>query len=332
MKFYSSVKKSLKNTSLLALCLLPSVGALAQTDAQNWPAKAITIVVPGSPGGTSDIPIRLIAPKISERLDQTVVVDNRPGSGGILGAQAMLRSPADGYSLLIGNTGSNAINYSAYKNLPYKASEMKPLIDIVSFPNVLVVNSSSPIQSVAELIEAMKKPSAKFSFSSAGIGQTTHLTGELFKIRTKTEALHIPYKGASPATMALLSNEVSFQFDNLTQALPHIKAGKLRALAITSPERNSMLPDVPTMAEAGVKDFVAMGWLGMFVKEGTPDAIVAKLHEEFKLAMQDPEINQKIRALGGEPGKMSQAEFEKFVNAESKLWADTIKAANIKLD
>ena len=307
--------------------------SLAQAaEINNWPNKSITVVVPGSPGGTSDIPIRLIAPKLAEYLGQSLIMDNRPGSGGVIGAQAMLRAPADGYTLLIGNTGSNAINYSAYKNLSYKVAEMKPLIDVISFPNVLVVNSSSPIKSVTELIDAMKKPGAKFSFSSAGIGQTTHLTGELFKMRTKTDALHIPYKGASPATMALLSNEVSFQFDNLTQALPHIKAGKLRPLAITSATRSALLPNIPTMEEAGVKGFVVNGWLGMFVKEGIPPEIVTKLHDEFAKAMKEPELHEKLSALGGVSGQMSQKDFEKFVNAEVKLWADTIKAANITLD
>lgn len=325
-----------RRRALLALAAaLPLAGALTPMAAQAqaaWPEHALTFIVPGAPGGTTDTPTRLLARKLSVLLGQPVVVENRAGSGGILGAQTLLRAPADGYTVLVGNTGSHAINYSAYKQLPYKPQDFIALTDLISFPNVLVVNAQSPIKRVADLVAKMKSEPGKVAFSSAGIGQTTHLTGEMFKMRTGTEAIHVPYKGSTPAMVALLSNETTFLFDNLTQSLPQIRAGKLRALAVTSAERQSALPDVPTMAQAGIEDFVVTGWLGLFVAANTPPAIVEKLYASVTKALADPEVVATFREMGGIPGGQSSAKFTAFVAKENERWGQTIKKSNLSFD
>ncbi len=316
-----------------ALALLTTAGTAQAEPA--WPERPITIIVPGAPGGTTDIPTRLVAQKLSALLGQPVIVDNRPGSGGIIGTQALLRAPDDGYTLLVGNTGSHAINYSAYKHLSYRPQDFVPITDMISFPNVLVVNAQSPIKTVAELTEQLKKKPGQFSYGSAGIGQTTHLTAELFRMRTATEVIHVPYRGSTPATTALLSGETTFMFDNLTQALPHIRAGKLRALAVTSAERLPSLPDVPdvpTMAQAGVSDFVVMGWLGVFAAARTPPAVVARLQASLAMVMRDPEVTARFKEMGGLAGGQPQSGFASLVSSEQRRWGETIRASNLSLD
>jgi tripartite-type tricarboxylate transporter receptor subunit TctC len=332
MRIESIVSPTVKILTALFLSAAAAVPAQAQQPAANWPARPITIIVPGAPGGTTDVPTRLVAQKLSARLGQPVIVENRPGSGGLIGTQAMVRAPADGYTLLVGNTGTHAVNYSAYKNPGYKSADFYALTDLIYFPNVLVVNAQSPAKTVSELVAQMKKEPGKLTFSSAGIGQTTHLTSELFKMRTETNALHVTYKGATPATTAIVAGETDFMFDNLTQALPHIKSGRLRPLAVTSAERHPGLPDVPTMAQAGFNDFVVMGWLGFFASSQTPPAILAKLQENLIASMQDPEIVSKLQQTGGIPGGRSQASFSAMVNDEIQRWGGLIKKSNLSLD
>ncbi|MDF3839111.1 tripartite tricarboxylate transporter substrate binding protein [Cupriavidus basilensis] len=314
---------------LLAATTHPAAGA--QPDAA-WPARAVTIIVPGAAGGTIDIPIRLLAQKLGARLDKAIIVDNRPGSGGIIGTQAALRAAADGYTLLSGNVGPQAINYSAYKQLPYKPADLIPITDVIAFPNVLVVNAQSPVRSVSELTQQLKQQPGRFSFGSAGIGQTSHLVGELFKLRTGTDAIHVPYRGSTPATTALLAGETSFQFDNLTQALPYIRAGKLRALAVTSAQRVPSLPDVPTMAQLGFDNFLSTAWVGIFVAAKTPPAIVAQLEMRLAAVMHDPDMIAQIRNMGGIPGGQPRADFTAFVAAERERWGEVIRTSHLSLD
>ncbi|MDQ0143163.1 Bug family tripartite tricarboxylate transporter substrate binding protein [Cupriavidus necator] len=316
---------------LAAAAALPGM-APAAAHAAAWPERPITIIVPGAPGGTTDIPTRLVAQKLSAILGQAVVVDNKPGSGGIIGTQAFMRAAPDGYTLLVGNTGSHAINYSAYKQLSYQPQDFLPLTDLISFANVLVVGAQAPVRSVAELVAQLKQSPGKYSYASAGIGQTTHLTAELFRLRTGTEVIHVPYKGSTPATTSVLAGETTFMFDNLTQALPQIRAGKLRALAVTSAERVPALPDVPTMAQAGVKDFVVMGWLGFFAPAKTPPAVAAALQEALGKAMRDPEVVARFRDMGGTPGGEAQPKFAALVRSEIQRWGETIRASKVSLD
>ncbi|WP_416050650.1 Bug family tripartite tricarboxylate transporter substrate binding protein [Cupriavidus basilensis] len=324
-----------KRLALSLVCALAAttLPATAGTQADTtWPKRPVTIVVPGAAGGTIDIPIRLLARKLSARLGQSVVIDNRPGSGGIIGTQAALRAPADGYTLLAGNVGPQAINYSAYKHLTYAPSDLTPVTDIIAFPNVLVVNAQSPIRSVADLVAQLRQQPGKFSFGSAGIGQTSHLVGELFKMRTGTDAIHVPYKGSTPATTALLAGETTFQFDNLTQALPHIRSGKLRALAVTSAQRMPSLPEVPTMAQAGFDRFLSTAWIGIFVAAGTPPAVVSQLEQQLAVIMRDPELLAQIREMGGVAGGQPPEKFAAFVASERKRWGEVIQTAHLTLD
>ncbi len=303
-----------------------------QANAQAWPTRPITIIVPGAPGGTTDIPTRIVAQKLSALLGQPVVVDNRAGSAGIIGTQTLLHAPPDGYTWLVGNTGSHAINYTAYKKLTYKPQDFVPVTDMISFPNVLVVNAQSPVKTVSDLVAELRKQPGKLSYASAGIGQTTHLTSLMFTQRTGTSAIHVPYRGSTPATTSLIAGETTFMFDNLTQALPQIRAGKLRALAVTSDQRQANVPDVPTMAEAGVKDFVVQGWLGVFVAAKAPPEVIAKMQASLAKVLQDPDVARRFREMGGIPGGEPQARFAELVSMEQKRWGDTIRGANLTLD
>lgn len=315
--------------ALAATTLSATAGTPSDT---TWPKQPVTIVVPGAAGGTIDIPIRLLARKLGARLGQSVIVDNRPGGGGIIGTQVALHARADGYTLLAGNVGPQAINYSAYRDLPYAPSDLTPVADIISFPNVLVANAQSPIRSVGDLVAQLKQQPGSLSFGSAGIGQTTHLVGELFKMRTGTDAIHVPYKGSTPATTALLAGETTFQFDNLTQALPHIRSGKLRALAVTSAQRMPSLPEVPTMAQAGFDHFLSTAWIGIFVAAKTPPAVVSQLEQQLAVVMRDPELLAQLRETGGVPGGQSPEKFAAFVASERERWGEVIRKAHLTLE
>ena len=327
-------RRTFSSLAFGASLALGAIGMVAAkpANAQAWPTRPITIIVPGAPGGTTDIPARIVAQKLSALLGQPVVVDNRAGSGGIIGTQAFLHAPADGYTWLVGNTGSHAINYTAYKKLSYKPQDFVPVTDMISFPNVLVVNAQSPVKSVADLLALLRKEPGKLSYASAGIGQTTHLTSLMFTQRTGTNAIHVPYKGSTPATTSVLAGETTFMFDNLTQSLPQIRSGKLRALAVTSDERQASMPDVPTMAEAGVKDFVVQGWLGFFGAAKTPPEVVAKMQASLAKVMEDPEVVRRFREMGGMPGGEPQPKFADLVSKDQRRWGETIRLANLTLD
>lgn len=310
-----------------------SLFSIEQADADTaWPTRTITLIVPGAAGGTTDVPARLVAQKLSEKIGQPVIVENRPGSGGIIGTQAALRQPADGYTVVVGNTGSHAINYSAYKKLPYTPDDFVPLTDMISFANVLVVNPSLPYTTVSELIAAMRNKETDLSYASAGIGQTTHLTAELFKTRVQGQAEHIPYAGATPATLSVIQGDTHFMFDNLTQALPQIKAGKLRALAVTSATPMANLADTPTLTSQEVEEFVVTGWLGFFATKGTPVAIQQRLSSELSQVLQEDEIKEKFIAMGGMVGGRSQSDFTTYVTQEIAMWQKVIDEQNLVLD
>ncbi|NLY28031.1 MAG: tripartite tricarboxylate transporter substrate binding protein [Alcaligenaceae bacterium] len=310
-------------TALAAVLALPLAAQAA------WPEKPVTIIVPAAPGGTTDIAARLLSDRMGKALGTSVVVENRAGAGGIVGAQQLTRAAPDGYTIMMGNIGPNAINYSMYKELPYKADDFKAITLVISVPNILVVNAESPAKSVQDLVALYKKDPSSITLGSSGTGQSPHLSGELFKLRTGMETPHVPYKGAGPAVSALLGNQFTFMIDNLPSSLPQIKGGKFRALAITSAERSPELPDVPTMAEAGVPDMVVTAWFGLVAPKGTPDDVIAKLHAAAKAALDAPETQARFAQMGGKAGGNTPAEFDAFINAQRELWASTVKAANI---
>ncbi len=325
-------RSALATLAASALALGTAAFSLPALADGNWPSRTITLVIPGAAGGSTDIPARMLAQKLGERLGQPVIVDNKPGAGGSLGTGFVARAQPDGYTVLVGNTGSNAINYTAYKKLSYKPGDFVALTDMIYFSNVLVVPAKSPIQTLPDLIAAAKKEPGKLSFSSAGMGQTTHLMGELFKERTGTDVVHVPYKGSAPGTMAIVTGETQFMFDNMTASLAHIKDGKLRPLAVTGDQREPELPDVPTMTELGMKDFNKVGWMGFFVPAKTPPDVVKKLTDNLQAVLHDPDIQKRYRDLGGNPGGKPQADFSKQVADDQKTWGELILSQKLQLD
>ncbi|MBB6576637.1 tripartite-type tricarboxylate transporter receptor subunit TctC [Comamonas odontotermitis] len=325
-------RNALATLAASALALGTAAFSLPALADGNWPSRTITLVIPGAAGGSTDIPARMLAQKLGERLGQPVIVDNKPGAGGSLGTGFVARAQPDGYTVLVGNTGSNAINYTAYKKLSYKPGDFVALTDMIYFSNVLVVPAKSPIQTLPDLIAAAKKEPGKLSFSSAGMGQTTHLMGELFKERTGTDVVHVPYKGSAPGTMAIVTGETQFMFDNMTASLAHIKDGKLRPLAVTGDQREPELPDVPTMTELGMKDFNKVGWMGFFVPAKTPPDVVKKLTDNLQAVLHDPDIQKRYRDLGGNPGGKPQADFSKQVADDQKTWGELILSQKLQLD
>ena len=309
----------------LAVPLLAALPMAARAQAA-YPAKPITIVVPFAAGGTTDILARVMAQSLGTEFGQTVIVDNKAGAGGNIGAQLVARAPADGYTLLMGTVGTHAINAALYKKMPFDpVKDFAPISRVALVPNVMVVNASQPYKSVAEVIAAAKAGPGKLSVASSGIGTSIHLSAELFKAMTGTDILHVPYKGSSPAISDLLGNQVTMMFDNLPSAISHIRSGKLRALAVTSAKRAPELPNVPTVAEAGVKGFEATSWFGLFAPAGTPPAIIARLDDAVIKALASPEVQKKLGEQGAEPHGEKPEQFAAYIKAESAKWGRVVK-------
>ena len=307
------------------------VTALAH--AQTYPTKPIRLVVPFPPGGATDILARDVAQKLTEAWGQSVIVDNRPGAGGNIGSELVAKSAPDGYTLEMGTVGTHAINASLYAKMPYDhVKDFTPVILVAGVPNVLVVNPAVPANSVAELVAYAKANPGKLNFASSGNGTSIHLSGELFKVMAGVQITHIPYKGSAQALQDLLAGQVQLMFDNLPPSLPQIKAGKLRALAVTSATRAPALPDVPTLAESGLPGFEASSWFGILAPAGTPAPIVAKLNAEIAKYLATPEAKEKLLKQGANPAGGTPEDFAKHIAAETAKWAKVVKDSGAKID
>ncbi|MDO8776345.1 MAG: tripartite tricarboxylate transporter substrate binding protein [Burkholderiaceae bacterium] len=309
--------------------------ALAQT---AWPTKPVKIVVPFAPGGTTDILARAVAPELSKAFGQPFIVDNRAGAGGNVGADIVAKSPADGYTLLMGTVGTHGINKSLYRRLPYDPQkDFAPITLVAGVPNVMVMQTEKAkalgINNVLDFIQYAKAHPGQLNMASSGNGTSIHLAGELFKSMTGTFMTHIPYSGSGPAMMGMVSGTVDVMFDNLPSAMPQIKGGKLKAFAVTSSQRSAAMPELPTVEEAGkLKGFEASSWFGLLAPAGTPAAVVLRLQQETAKALNSPAIKEKLLAQGAIPSGNTPQEFTRFIDAEIRKWAPVVKASGAKVD
>ncbi len=313
----------------LVFFVMVSHGTLALA-ADNFPYKPVRIIVPAAPGGTTDIAARLLADKMGAALGQNIVVENRAGAAGIIGVQAFLAAAPDGYTLLMGNIGPNAINYALYKNLSYKPEDMIPITTVISNPNVLVVHPAVAAKNVGELVALAKANPGKLSFASSGRGQSVHMSGELFRFKTGIDIAHVPYKGTGPALIDVLAGQVNMIFSSLPSTMGYIRGGRLRALAVTGKQRSPELPEVPTMVEAGYADFEVTGWFGLFTAAKTPRSVIDKIYAAAKSVLASPEIKARFSDLGGTAGGEPPEQFKNYVMAEKRKWAQVAAAAKIQ--
>jgi tripartite-type tricarboxylate transporter receptor subunit TctC len=316
----------MRKLAVLVAALALSAGA----QAQPYPSKGLRIVVPFAPGGSTDIVARLIADRLSTSLGQSVVVENRAGAGGNIGADAVAKAAPDGYTLLMATTGVMAINNALYKELPYNAAtDLAPVVYAASITNVLSVPMDLPAKSVSELVALAKAKPGTLSFASSGAGSSTHLSGELFKSMTATDIIHIPFKGSGQALIDVVAGRVSMIFDNMPSALPHIKGAKLRALGVTGSKRSSALPEAPTIAEAGVPGYESLSWSGIAAPAATPKDIVARLNREIAAILARDEMRQKLAEQGAETVGGPPEAFDAHIRAERDKWTKLIRVNNI---
>lgn len=316
-------------TVLLALAC--ATGSRAE-DTASYPSQQIRIVVPFPAGGTADTLPRIVAEKLRQKWNQTVIVDNRSGAGGNIGAEVVANSAPDGYTLLASPPGPIAINENLYKKLSYKPSDLVPVTVIGTAPNVLDVRPDLPARTVKELIDYAKANPGKVTFASQGNGSTSHLTAILFEKLTGAQMVHVPYRGTTPALQDIMANTVDLFFDNLGSSLSLHQAGKLRILGVCGPERAASLPDVPTVQEAGVPDFTSVTWFALMAPKGTPEAIVAKLNAAVTEILREPEVEAQFAKLGVQPAPMDTASTAKFIEEERARWGDIIKSADVTVD
>ncbi len=313
---------------LAAACLLPLALPAAALD---YPARQPHIIVGYPPGGSTDIVARLIGNWLSKRLGQTFIVENRAGAGNNLGTEAVVRAKPDGYTLLLVNP-ANTINASLYKHLNFNfLNDIDPVANIIRVPNVMEVNPSVPAKTVAEFIAYAKENPGKINMASSGNGTSIHLSGELFMLMTGVKMTHVPYKGSAPALVDMLAGQVQVMFDNMPSSIGHLKAGKLRPLAVTTDKRSPELPDVPTVAET-VPGYEASAFFGFGVPHGTPKEIIDVLNKEMNLALQDPEIQARLKDLGGIEAPGSAEDFGNFLKAETAKWEKVVKAAHVSIE
>ena len=298
-----------------------------------YPEHTITIIVPFTPAGTTDILARIVGKAIGEKLGQSVVIENRPGAGGNIGTQAVARAAPDGYTLVMGTVGTHAINQSLYKTIPFDpVKDFAPIGRVANVPNVLVVNAKSSIKTVGDLIAQAKAEPNKLTFASSGNGTSIHLAGELFKKMTGIDMRHIPFKGSAPAVTSLLGDQTNMMFDNLPSSFAQIKAGKLRALAVTSLTRAPTLPDVPTIAESGLPGYEATSWFGLLAPAATPPATIKTLNAQIIAVLADPAVKAKLDEQGAEAHPETPEQFAKWIRDETAKWSKTVKDSGATVD
>ena len=325
---------------LATAALAPLAGVLPAQAQSGWPNKPVRIVVPFAAGGTTDILARALAPELQRVFGQPFVVDNKPGAGGNTGAAEVAKAGGDGYTLLMGTVGTHAINPSLYPKMPYDhVKDFVPVTLVAGVPNVLVMNPAKAqalgVDSVASFVKALKANPGRLNMASSGNGTSIHLAGELFKSMTGTFMVHLPYRGSGPALIDLMAGNVDVMFDNLPSAMPHIKSGRLKALAVTSAQRSGALPELPTVEEAGgavLKGYEASSWFGLLAPAGTPKDVVDRLQQETAKALATPAMKERLLAQGAIPSGMTSAEFVRFIAAETAKWARVVKVSGAKVD
>jgi len=318
------------STAVACLAIVAGTAAHAQDD---YPSKPVKIVVPFAPGGSTDVVARILAEKLALELKQPFVIDNKAGAGGNIGADAVAKAPADGYTLLMGTTGVLAINSSLYKNMSYDAArDFTPVSYTSLITNILVVKPEQPFKTVGELLAAAKGKPGSLTFASSGAGSSTHLSGELFKALSGAEILHVPYKGSSQALTDVVSGQVTMLFDNAPSSMGFIQGGKLRAVAVTSSKRMPGLPDVPTIDEAGVKGYESLSWSGIVAPAATPKPVIARLNAAIDRVLKMDDVRKRLAGLGVEPVGGAPEVFSRHIRTESEKWGKVVKAANITLN
>ena len=326
------MKRLLRRAALLTLAALcVAAPAVAQSD---YPSRPITFVVPYPPGGAADVFARQLAGDLAKRLGQPVVVDNRAGANGNVGSASVVKAPADGYTLLLGTASTVAINPHLYgKNMPYDPlKDLQPVSGTHSMANVLVVNPATPYKTVQDVVAAAKAKPGALAYASAGNGNTMHLAGEQFRAQAGIELLHIPYKGGPPAMNDVLGGQVPMMFNNLPAILPMVKSGKLRALAVATPQRSRLLPDVPTMEEAGFKGYVSTVWNGVYVRAGSPRAAVERLNREIVAALGGAELRGSLEAQGFDLIPTTPEQLGQLAQTDSVRWGAVVKASGATID
>jgi tripartite-type tricarboxylate transporter receptor subunit TctC len=320
------------NVTSLRRALLVALLAAGVAQAQGYPAKTIRWIVPWPPGGGADVLSRMLSPQLSETLKQQIVIDNRGGAAGNIGAEIAAKSPPDGYTVVFAYSGTHAINPSIYRKMPFKESDFAPIIQLASVPQVLVVHPSLPVKSVKDLVALAKKRPGELTYGSSGSGAFNHLTGALFSMKTGTQLTHVPYKGGGPAAVALLSGEITMILGEPATIVGFVKAGRVRAIAVTGAKRAPALPEVPTIAEAGVAGYEATSWNGMLAPAGTPADVIKRLNAEFNRIIGTPDMGKRMLDNGYEPVGGPPERFGELIRAEIAKWAPVVKAAGVQVD
>lgn len=313
-------------------CAAVCAAASGLATAQDYPNKPVKLVVPYPPGGPTDIVARVVAQKLQEQMGQPFVIDNKPGAGANTGAEAVARSAPDGYTLLVATT-AHAINPSLFSKLTYQLlKDLTPVSQLTSGPLVIVANPALPAQNIQELIALAKGKSGGLNFGSSGNGQSTHLSAELFSAMAGVKMSHVPYKGSAPALTDVMAGQTDLMFDTMLSAMPHVKAGKLKALAVTSSQRSPVAPNIPTVAESGLPGYEAIAWNGILAPAGTPKEVIARLNTELRKVLENPDVRQRFEAQGFAASWNSPTDFGNFLQAEVGKWAKVVQVSGAKVD